>query len=120
MATMRAVEQQIYAREGFRVSLVALDPKTKAFPAYEYSVMASNKWRISDWKTIRMAPYVTLLRAVSIYRGNGQPVRTDMRLGNLRDTYFEAEYGEATPAAAMENVVAITSAPSRREPRSST
>jgi hypothetical protein len=120
MATLRALEQQIFAKEGFRVALVPLDPKAKAFPAYEYSVMASNKWRISDWKTVRLAPYVTLLRGVSVYRGSGQEVRMDMRLGNLRDTYFDAEYGEPKPAATTENVVAITSAPSKREERRNT
>jgi hypothetical protein len=115
MPSLRALEQQILAREGFRVSLVPLDPKTKVFPAYDYTVMAPSKWRISDWKTIRMAPFVTLLRGVTVYRGGGEPVRTDLRLGSLRDTYYEAEYGEAKPAAS-DNVVEITSAPSRREP----
>jgi hypothetical protein len=115
MPSLKQVEQQILTREGFRVSLVPLDPKTKSFPAYEYPVMASNKWRVSDWKTVRMGPYIALLRGVTVYRGGGQAVKTDMRLGNLRDTYFDAEYGEAKAEGLPANVFSIASAPSRRK-----
>jgi hypothetical protein len=114
MPSLKQIEQQVFAREGFRVSLEPLDPKTKSYPAYEYSVMASNKWRISDWKTVRMAPYIALLRGLVAYRGDGKAVKTDMRLGNLRDTYFDAEYGDPEPAPLGGNVFSIASAPSKR------
>ena len=93
MASLKQVEQQIFAREGFRVELAPLDPKAKSFPPYEFAVMATNKWRVSDWKTQRLAQYVTLLRGVTVLRGDGKPVKTDLRIGHLRDTYFDAEYG---------------------------
>jgi hypothetical protein len=30
---------------------------------------------------------------LTVYRGDGSTVPRDMQLGNLRDGYFEAEYG---------------------------
>jgi len=35
----------------------------------------------------------TLVRGVIIYRGNGDPAVRDLQLGNLRDSYYEAEHG---------------------------
>jgi hypothetical protein len=95
MATIAAVEKQIREREGFRVRLTPLGEKTKSIPDYAFSVMAPQRWKISDWKTRRLAGYVTLLRDVTVYRGDGEVVRRDMQLGNLRDSYYEAECGKA-------------------------
>ena len=57
-------------------------------------------WRISDWKTERLAAYVGMLRGVTIFRGDGAPAKRDVRLGYLRDTYYAAEYGSTSPAEA--------------------
>ena len=93
MPTIPQVEEQIYVVEGFRVKLSPLAAKTKALPSYDYTVMAPQRWRISDWKTARLGAYVTLLRAVDVLRGDGRPIKTDMQLGNIRDSYYEAVYG---------------------------
>ena len=98
MATIAAVEKQIFEREGFRVTLVPLTERTKSLPDYDYAVMAPQRWRISDWKNARLAPYVTLLRGVTVFRGDGSTVGRDLQLGNLRDSYYEAAYGAIGPA----------------------
>lgn len=96
MATIGAVEKQIHEREGFRVSLKPLSEKTKSIPDYTYPVMAPQHWKLSDWKTERLADYIPHIREITVYRGDGEPVRRDMQLGNLRDSYYEAEYGKLT------------------------
>lgn len=96
MPAISAVEKEIFAREGFRVRLTPLSDKTKSIPAYEFTAMAPQRWKISDWKNERLANYVTLIRDVTVFRGDGEPVRRDMQLGNLRDTYYQADYGTLT------------------------
>jgi len=91
--TIPQVEEQIYVVEGFRVKLTPLAAKTKTLPGYDYTVMAPQRWRISDWKTARLGAYVTLLKAVAVERGDGSPIKTDLQLGNIRDSYYEAAYG---------------------------
>ena len=103
MPAISAVEKEIFEREGFRVRLTPLSDKTKSIPAYDFTAMAPQRWKISDWKTERLQSYVTLIRDVTIFRGDGEPVRRDMQLGNLRDTYYEADYG--TPKTKASNVV---------------
>jgi len=96
MATFAAVEKQIQAREGFQVKLTPLTDKVKVLPDYAFTVMAPQRWKISEWKNERLADYITLVKDVTIYRGNGDVVRQDVQLGNLRDTYYQAEYGVLT------------------------
>jgi len=69
--------------------------------------MAPQRWRLSDWKNERLRNYVTVVRDATALRGDGNPVARDMQLGNLRDTYYEAEYGSARLAepSGNENVV---------------
>jgi hypothetical protein len=51
---------------------------------------------------------------VKVYRGDGEPIARDVKLGHLRDTYFEAEYGTLAPEAPSsevpDNVVRIETA----------
>jgi len=91
--SLAQLQEQIFQKEGFRVEFVPLNAKTRAFPAYEFEVMGSNKWRVSDWRMQRLQAFVPLMRSVTVLRGDGSPVKTDMRLGNLRDTYFDEIYG---------------------------
>jgi len=93
MPSLAQVEEQIYVVEGFRAKLVPLLAKTKSFPSYDYTAMAPQKWRISDWKTARLGAYLTLVKAVTVERGDGTAVRGDLQLGNIRDSYYEARYG---------------------------
>lgn len=109
MATKKQVEDAIFQREGFQVELEAFDAKKASLPPYDWSVMAPQRWRISDWKNARLEPYRLLVKGVKVFRGDGTPVARDMQLGNLRDTYYEAEYGPihapAEPAEDTEKVV---------------
>ncbi len=93
MANKKQVEDAIFEREGFKVELELLEGKKSALPAYEWSVMAPQHWRVSEWKNERLEAYRLLVKAAVVYRGDGNPVGRDMQLGNLRDTYYEAEYG---------------------------
>ena len=123
MATLEQVERQIFEREGFRVTLEPF-AKNARYAPYAYPVMASNAWRVSEWKTQRLAPYLVQIRSARVFRGDGSPLRTDLKLGSLRDSYFDAYERErdatgvaaAPPApppdAASDNVVPIR--PSRR------
>lgn len=96
MPSLKQLQDQIFAKEGFRVEFVPLNEKTKTFPAYEYEVMAPNKWKLSDWRMHRLGQYISLMRSLTVFRGDGKPAKTDMRLGNLRDTYYAAIYGDTS------------------------
>ena len=96
MATIAAVEKQIFDREGFRVKLAPFNEKTKSIPDYEFTVMAPQRWKLSEWKTERLGEYISLIREITIFHGDGEPVKRDMQLGNLRDSYYQAEYGTLT------------------------
>jgi hypothetical protein len=106
MASKKQVEDAIFAREGFRVELEPFDGKKNALAAYDWSVMAPQRWRISDWKNARLEPYRMLVKGVKVFRGDGTAVTRDMQLGNLRDTYYEAEYGPIRAADAGEEEAA--------------
>lgn len=93
MATKKQVEDAIFQREGFQVEFEPFEGKKATLPPYDWSVMAPQRWHISDWKNARLEPYRMLIKGVKIFRGDGTPVARDMQLGNLRDTYYEAEYG---------------------------
>ncbi len=93
MASKKQVEDAIFQKEGFHVRLFLLDERTKKLPPYEWEFMASNKWKISDWKNERLRAYVTLVKSVDVYKGDDTIVKTDMKLGNLRDSYFDAHDG---------------------------
>jgi hypothetical protein len=97
MATKAQVERAILDREGFRVELEAFAEKRQALPAYDYRVMAPQRWKVSDWKNARLAEYRLLLKGATVYRGDGTPLPRDSQLGNLRDSYYEAEYGSLQP-----------------------
>ncbi|MFN2448919.1 MAG: hypothetical protein ABR508_03870 [Candidatus Baltobacteraceae bacterium] len=94
MATKKQVEDAIFALEGFRVELEMLDGKKGALPAYDFSVMAPQRWKVSDWKNERLAAYRALVKSAAVLRGDGRHAK-DVQLGTLRDTYYEAQYGSA-------------------------
>jgi hypothetical protein len=100
MPTIAQVEEQIYACEGFRVKLTPLKAGIKTVPSYDFLVMAPQRWRISDWKRLRLRDYVPFIREIVVRRGDESPVKTDLQLGNLRDTYYAAKYGSLAPEAA--------------------
>jgi hypothetical protein len=110
------LQEQIFQREGFRVSFERLGAGKDELRPYEFPVMAPQGWNVSDWKRIRLAPYVLVFRSVTVYRGDDEPIARDMKLGHLRDTYYKAAYGTLsadTGSDVPDNVVSIDSAPSK-------
>jgi hypothetical protein len=108
MATKAQIEKTILEREGFRVEFELFDRKRQALPPYEYSVMAPQRWRVSDWKNARLEAYRLLVKGVTIYSGDGSPIPRDLQLGKLRDTYYEAAHGSLQPPGdADEKVVPL-------------
>ncbi|MBD5653861.1 MAG: hypothetical protein IAI50_01620 [Candidatus Eremiobacteraeota bacterium] len=99
MPTVGQVEEQIYACEGFRVRLTPFKAGQKSFPSYDFLVMAPQRWRLSDWKTVRLKAYIPLIREIVIQKGDATPIKSDVQLGRLRDTYYEAKYGSTDPGA---------------------
>ena len=99
MPTIAQVEEQILVVEGFRVRLTPLLAKTKSFPSYDFTVMAPQRWRVSDWKSVRLKAYVTSVRNAEVLRGDGSPVKGDLQLGNIRDSYYAKQYGTVAPPA---------------------
>ena len=112
--TITELQEQIFAREGFRVSFERLGAAKDDLPPYAFPVMAPQGWKVSDWQRMRLGAYVLLFRGVKVYRGDGEPIARDVKLGHLRDTYYEAEFGtlsaEAPSAAVPDNVVGIETA----------
>lgn len=100
MPTLVQLEEQIYACEGFRVQLKPLKASEKKFPSYDFLVMAPQKWRISDWKTVRLRAFVTSIREITVLRGDGKQAKSNIQLGSLRDTYYQAKYGSLAPEEA--------------------
>lgn len=100
------LQEQIFQREGFRVSFERLGASNDPLPPYDYPVMAPNGWSVSDWQSVRLAPYVLLFRGVKVYRGDDEPLARDLKLGRLRDTYYAAHYGTLAPET-PDNVVAF-------------
>jgi len=101
MATVTSLQEQIFQREGFRVTFERLDNTKVAIPDYDYPVMAPSTWKVSDWKTVRLAAYVMLFKSVIVYRGDGTVLRNDVKLGHLRDGYYAAAYGDTEPRASV-------------------
>jgi hypothetical protein len=96
VATKVQVERAILNREGFRVEL-DLFPDKRPLPPYEYPVMAPQRWKVSDWRNLRLGSYRSFVKRLTVYRGDGKPIPSDMQLGNLRDTYYEDAYGSPEP-----------------------
>ncbi|MBD5633231.1 MAG: hypothetical protein IAI49_02030 [Candidatus Eremiobacteraeota bacterium] len=88
-ASLAEVESAIFEREGFRVKLVPFHERASYEP-YAYPVMGPNTWRLSEWKAERLGAYLTQIRSAIVYRGDGSIARSDVRIGTLRDSYFEA------------------------------
>jgi hypothetical protein len=118
VATKAQIEKAIFEREGFRVELQLFDGKRPSLPAYDYPVMAPQRWKVSDWKNARLEAYRLLVKGVTIYRGGSEPITRDMQLGNLRDTYYEDAYGslEARQAVDASKLVQLDSRRSAEEP----
>lgn len=96
MASKAQVEKAIFECEGFRVELELFE-KRQTMPAYEFSEMAPQRWKVSDWKNARLDAYRLLAKGVTIYLGDGAPVARDLQLGNLRDSYYAAAHGSLQP-----------------------
>src|SRR5438270_143814 len=107
------LQEQIFQREGFRVSFERLGAAKEELPPYDFPVMAPQGWTVSDWRRLRLGAYVLLFRGVTVYRGDDEPLARDMKLGHLRDSYYKAMYGTLSPDP-PDNVVSISSAKGTR------
>ncbi len=118
--TVTELQEQIFQREGFRVSFERLGASKDELAPYDYPVMAPNGWNVSDWRRIRLAPYVLVFRDVKVYRGDDVPIVRDMKLGKLRDSYYEATYATLSPDtdAPPENDGKVVGIRSKRTPKS--
>jgi hypothetical protein len=96
VASKAQVERAIFEREGFRVEFELFE-KRQSLPPYEFSEMAPQRWKVSDWKNARLDAYRLLAKGVTIYSGDGTHVSRDLQLGNLRDSYYAAAYGSLQP-----------------------
>ena len=105
--TITELQEQIFQREGFRVSFERLGASKDELPPYDFPVMAPQGWAVSDWRRLRLGRYVLLFRGVTVYRGDGEPIARDMKLGHLRDSYYKAEHGTLSPDEPPDNVVPI-------------
>jgi hypothetical protein len=117
MATKAQVQRAILEREGFRVEFELLAGKRDTLPPYEYVVMAPQRWKVSDWKNVRLEPYRLLVKAATVYRGDGAPIDRDLQLGNLRDTYYVDAYGPRKQLLVCEEQAGKVTRPSEKRKR---
>jgi hypothetical protein len=116
VASKAQVENAILEREGFRVEFELFQGKPPSLPAYDYPVMAPQRWKVSDWKNARLAAYRLLVKGATIYGGDGKPIPRDLQLGNLRDTYYKSAYGSVDPPSGGDtNVIALPQQPHRKK-----
>lgn len=110
------LQEQIFQREGFRVSFERFGAADAELQPYDFPVMAPQAWKVSDWQRVRLARYVLVFRGVTVFRGDDVPLARDVKLGHLRDTYYEAQYGGLT-ADIPDNVVPLAGREPSAEPR---
>lgn len=95
--TVTELQNQIASVEGFRISFERFGAADTPIEPYPYDVMAPSKWRISDWKRVRLASYIGTFKTVVVSQGDDSPVKSDIRLVTLRDSYYQARYGTLDP-----------------------
>jgi len=116
VATKAQVEKAIFEREGFRVELELFGEKRQSLPPYDFSEMAPQRWKVSDWKNARLDAYRLLAKGAKIYLGDGAPIARDLQLGKLRDTYYEAAHGSLEPSSGdAKKIASVTPLRPRRE-----
>jgi hypothetical protein len=76
--TITELQNQIAAVEGFHVSFERPGVAPAPIPPYAYDIMAPSKWRISDWKRVRLAAYIAIFKSVRVYRGDETLASTDL------------------------------------------
>ena len=107
MANKAQVEKAIFEREGFRVELELFE-KRQSLPPYDFSEMAPQRWKVSDWKNARLDAYRLLAKGATIYLGDGTPIARDLQLGNLRDSYYAAAHGSLQPPGTAADTSKVT------------
>jgi len=114
------LQEQIFEREGFRVSFDRLGASSDELAAYDYPVMAPQSWKLSDWKRMRLGAYLLAFRRVTVYLGDDTPLKGDVTLGHLRDSYYLAQHGtlraDVPTGKIIDLNVRTARAPSRRRP----
>lgn len=106
--SIRQLQQQIFDCEGFRVSFERLGASRDELAPYGFAVMAPQSWKVSDWKRKRLGAYLLAFSGVTVYAGDDTPIKSDVKLGRLRDTYYLPAYGTLDPADTTDNVVELS------------
>jgi len=70
--------------------------------------MAPQSWKVSDWKRKRLGAVPAGVSGVTVYAGDDTPIKSDVKLGRLRDTYYLPAYGTLTQRTRRNNVVELS------------
>ena len=94
MPTVRQVERQIKAQEGFDVRFLHLDGRDvrgdlDRIPAYRgrYQRMAFNAASVTDWIENRFRPHYPGF-GVAVLKADGSTAHGNYRLSTVRDSYL--------------------------------
>lgn len=90
MASVKTLEREIRALEGFEVALRADGPARRSYPAYDYGRAARAAFTVDDWKRARFEPNYPDVE-VDLLRADGRVAKPAMTLVRLR-----AEYDDRT------------------------
>ena len=94
MATLKAVENQIFRLERFRVrfrdryTLKDVRGNLKGITAYSFKLMAKNRMTVSGWKRTRFHWHYQGFE-VDVLDAGGNDCNGNMFLATVRDTYLD-------------------------------
>jgi hypothetical protein len=86
VASIKNIERDIRAIEGFSVAIHSEAAKRRNLPEYDYGRAARSTFTVADWKRRRFeANYPDF--EVDVMRADGRVASGTMRLAKLRDEY---------------------------------
>ena len=87
MASLKNIERDICALEGFDVTIRSNGGNQRNLPAYDYGRAARAAFTVGDWKSKRFEPNYPELE-VDVLRADGRVAARTMTLARLRDEYL--------------------------------
>jgi hypothetical protein len=93
MPTIKSIERKIERVERFAVSILYPDgsdirsDQSNFQQNYNYEVAAKDDMTVSHWKASRFRKIFQGFK-VKVLLGNGQPANGNMKLGNVRASYY--------------------------------
>lgn len=93
MPMVKNVEKKIWDVEGFAVCILHPDGRDvrgdkQKLPQYPFERAAKNDWTVEAWKESRFRPHYPGFD-VLVLDADGERCQGNMKLGTVRDTYFE-------------------------------